>query len=60
MEAAPIDGLVHPLKTEVMNGGSIHTCTSVEAGLAAELPTHSARVRVASVQSLRYVEMNLG
>ena len=43
-----------------MNGGSIHTCTSVEAGLAAELPTHSARVRVASVQSLRYVEMNLG
>ena len=35
-----------------MNGGSIHTCTSVEADLAVELPYSQ---RVASVKSLLYV-----
>ncbi len=62
MEAAPVNGLVHPFKTQ--NGSHERRLLTRVPPLRQVSPlsclTYKARVRLASGQSLCYVEMNLG
>ncbi len=56
-----MNGLVYPSPANESHERRLnHTCISIEADLADELPYYNASARVASTQSLRYVGTYLG